>query len=185
MRRHAGSWRTLPASVWTRRASPSAATAPGATSPPSWSLMARDRGGPPLAYQLLVYPVTDYDFGTASYQSNAQGYLLTVEDMRWFWDHYLPSEAAGADPYASPLRAKSLRGLPPALVITAEYDPLRDEGAAYAARLREAGVSVTYSNYDGVFHGFLGMPLMLDKARDALREAGEALRSAFAAQLVR
>ena len=145
------------------------------------ALMARDRGGPSLVYQLLVYPVTDYGFDTPSYGENAEGYLLTRDSMRWFWGHYLKDEADGADPYASPLRAESLAGLPPALVITAEFDPLRDEGAAYATRLREAGVPVQYSSYEGMIHGFFGMSLMLDKAKQAVREAGDMVKKAFAA----
>ena len=102
--------------------------------------MARDRGGPALCYQVLVYPVTDYNFGTPSYREHAEGYLLTKEAMTWFWNHYLPSPAEGSHPMASPLRAARLNGLPAAFVLTAEFDPLRDEGEAYAARLREAGV---------------------------------------------
>src|SRR5438093_13283858 len=111
------------------------------------SLMARDRGGPPLVFQLLVYPVTDFSFDTPSYSENAEGYLLSAESMRWFWGHYLADPADGKHPHASPLQAENVRGLPPALVITAEYDPLRDEGEAYAARLKQAGVPVTVSRY--------------------------------------
>src|SRR5262249_1988123 len=91
------------------------------------ALVAKERGGPPLVHQVLIVPVTDYDFGTASYRENATGYLLTREGMRWFWAHYLAREAQGLERYASPFRAPNLAGLPPALVITAEYDPLRDE----------------------------------------------------------
>ena len=145
---------------------------------------ARGRGGPPLAYQLLIYPVTDHDFDTESYRANAEGYLLTKADMVWFWNHYLPDEAQRNHPYASPLRAPDLRGLPPALVITAEYDPLRDEGAAYATRLRAAGVPAIHRDYEGVFHGFFSMSAQIDKARQAVRDAADALRSAFAAQPV-
>ena len=101
--------------------------------------------------------------------------------MEWFWDHYLPSAAEGAQPYASPLRAERLEGLPPALVITAEFDPLRDEGEAYAERMRAAGVPVTCTRYDGMIHGFFGMPHVLDKAKQAIDQSAAALRSAFAA----
>ena len=100
------------------------------------ALMARDRRGPALRHQLLIYPVANHDFATASYEENKQGYLLSREMMRWFWNHYLARPEDGANPYASPLRAASLAGLPPAHVITAEFDPLRDEGEALAARLR-------------------------------------------------
>jgi acetyl esterase len=141
--------------------------------------MARDRGGPALAYQLLIYPVTDHAFDTRSYLENADGYLLTRGDMIWFWRHYLPSEAEGSNPYAAPLRAKDFRGLPPALVITAEFDTLRDEGEAYAARLREAGVPAESRCYPGMIHGFVGSAEVLDAGKRAIRQAGEALRAAF------
>jgi acetyl esterase len=143
------------------------------------SLMARDRGGPPLVHQLLVYPVTDAPGPTASYRDNGRDYFLTTDMMQWFWNHYLGKDPGCRDAYACPLRARDLRGLPPALVITAELDPLRDEGEAYAARLREAGVPVTLSRYDGMIHGFFGMATILDKSRAALAEAAEALRVAF------
>jgi acetyl esterase len=145
------------------------------------SLMARDRGGPSITFQLLVYPVTDRSFGTASYRENADGYFLTTAGMRWFWNHYLRDARDGANPYASPLRADSLRGLPSVLVITAEFDPLRDEGEAYAARLREAGVTAVTSRYDGVIHGFVSMAALVPQGQAAIAEAGAALRSAFTA----
>jgi hypothetical protein len=102
------------------------------------ALLARDRRGPRILLQVLVYPVTNHDFGAQSYVENATGYLLTTEDMRWFWRHYLSREEQGQEVTASPMRAKSLADLPPALVMTAGCDPLRDEGDAYAARLRHA-----------------------------------------------
>ncbi len=142
--------------------------------------MARDRGGPGIVFQLLVYPVTNYAFDTPSYQSNADGYLLTKSAMQWFWNHYLNSERDGANPYASPLRAASFAKLPPALVITAEFDPLRDEGRAYAEKLRAAGVAVVHSAYDGMIHGFFTMGHILDRGRQAMDEACAALRQAFA-----
>ena len=144
------------------------------------AIEAREQGGPPLVFQLLVYPVTDYSFSTPSYRDNADGYLLTKDSMVWFWDHYLRSEADGQDYRASPLRASDLTGLPPALVITAEYDPLRDEGEAYAARLQESGVSVTCTRYDGMIHGFYGLTAVVDKARKAVEESVAALRASFA-----
>jgi acetyl esterase/lipase len=145
------------------------------------SLMARDQGGPGLVQQVLIYPVTDNDLNTRSYIENAAGYLLTREGMRWFWNHYLADSCQGLEPHASPLRAPSLAGLPSALVITAECDPLRDEGEAYAARLRDAGVPVTVTRYDGMFHGFVRMTRILDKARTALDEIAGSLQKAFAA----
>jgi acetyl esterase len=144
------------------------------------ALMARERGGPALVQQTLIYPVTDHDLDTPSYHENATGYLLTREGMRWFWRHYLARDEQGKEPHASPLRAGSLAGLPPALVITAGCDPLRDEGEAYAARLREAGVPVTLTRYEGIFHGFIRMTRLHDKARAALDEIAGSLRKAFA-----
>jgi acetyl esterase len=144
------------------------------------TLMARDRRGPALVYQVLIYPVTNHDLNTPSYIENATGYVLTREGMRWFWNHYLAREAQGDEAYASPLRSPSLAGLPPALVVTAECDPLRDEGEAYAARLRDAGVPVTLTRYTGMFHGFARMPRILDKARVLVDEIASALQKAFA-----
>jgi acetyl esterase len=148
------------------------------------AIEAREQGGPPLVFQLLVYPVTDYSFSTPSYQDNADGYLLTKDSMVWFWDHYLRTEADGQDHRASPLRASDLTGLPPALVITAEYDPLRDEGEAYGRRLQEAGVDTTISRYDGMIHGFFGMVGIMDKSGQVMEEATAALRAAFAGAAV-
>jgi len=146
------------------------------------SLIARDRGSPSLAYQVLVYPVTDYAFDTPSYQANGKDYFLTTEMMEWFWNHYLRTPEDGNNPYASPLRATNLAGLPPALVITAEYDPLRDEGERYAQRLREAGVPVRQTRYDGMVHGFFTMPGTFDKAKQAVDEIAEELRKTAAAR---
>ena len=98
------------------------------------SLMSRDRGGCDIAFQLLVYPVTERNFDTPSYIDNAEGYQLSRDGMIWYWDHYLASAADAANPYAAPMQADDLSGLPPALVITAEFDPLRDEGEAYAEK---------------------------------------------------
>ncbi len=143
------------------------------------SLMARDRGGPRLVHQLLVYPVTDHGFDTDSYRENAEGYLLTREMMQGFWRHYLGREGDGRHPHASPLRAPDLAGLPPAHVITAEYDPLRDEGEAYARRLAAAGVPVVQRRYDGMIHGFFGFTGLIDRAREAVADAARELRRGF------
>lgn len=145
------------------------------------AMMARDRGGPPLAFQLLIYPVTDSDMGTVSYVDNADGYMLTSEGMRWFWDHYMGPDGDRRHPHASPFHAPNLSGLPPALVITAEFDPLRDEGEAYAERLRQAGVAVQVSRYDGMIHTFFGLPSLFDAAGKAIDEAVSALKEALSA----
>ncbi len=143
------------------------------------AMMARDRGGPAVCFQLLVYPVTNYAFDTPSYRENANGYLLEKEAMMWFWSHYLPSPVHGEEPYASPLRAPDLHGLPSALIITAEYDPLRDEGEAYGRRLAEARVPVRMHRYQGMIHGFLGMSPVWEQAKAAMAESAAALQQAF------
>jgi acetyl esterase len=143
------------------------------------ALGARDRGGPQVAFQLLVYPALDAAADTASYREHAEGFYLTAAGMRWYWDHYL-GPADGAAPDASPLRAAFLGGLPPALVIGAEHDILRDEGEAYAARLRDAGVPAAASRYPGVVHGFFRWRAVTPVADAALQEAATALRSALA-----
>lgn len=134
------------------------------------ALMARDRGRPPIAFQLLWVPVLDARFDTPSYSQNADGYGLNRATMQWFWKHYLTNGQDGANPYASPLRAPDLSKLPPAMILTAEYDPLHDEGFAYAEKLRAAGVPVEYHNYPGMVHGFLGPQALADSAR-AVRAA--------------
>jgi acetyl esterase len=143
------------------------------------ALLARDRGGPDLAFQLLVYPATDMTGSYPSVRQNGQGYLLTEDDMLWFREQYLPEDADLKDPIASPIYAPDLSGLPPALVITAEYDPLRDEGEAYAKLLEQAGVPVTASRYDGMIHGFFGMTALVEGGRTAVAEAAAALQTAL------
>ena len=129
------------------------------------TMLARDKGGPGICFQLLTVPVADYNFKTESYRRNADGYGLTRGAMQWFWQHYLKSEVDGAHPHASPLRQQNLRGLPPAFVTTAEYDPLIDEGAAYAKKLEAAGVPVEYKCYAGMVHMFLGPDSIPDLGR--------------------
>jgi acetyl esterase len=143
------------------------------------ALGARDRGGPAIAFQLLVYPALDAAGDTASWREYAEGYHLTADGMRWYWDHYLGG-ADGAAPDASPLRAAFVGDLPPALVIGAEYDVLRDEGEAYAARLAQAGIDATASRHPGVVHGFVRWRAVTGAAEDAIQEAAAALRSALA-----
>lgn len=132
------------------------------------ALRARDENGPALRGQLLIYPVADhYAPGTPSYIANGNDYGLTRDSMIWFWDHYLASPDDANHPYASPLRAKSLAGLPPAWVITAEYDPLLDEGERYAQALKAAAVPTEYQCFDGMQHGFFGWVGVLDRSREA------------------
>lgn len=136
------------------------------------ALRVRDEGGPALRGQLLIYPVTDYHTPpTPSYLANANGYLLTREMMMWFWEHYLSYAGEANHPHAAPLRAPDLSGLPPALVITAEFDPLRDEGERYAERLQRAGVPAQLTRYDGMIHGFLLLSELFDEGRQAMEEA--------------
>ena len=139
---------------------------------------ARDDGGPPISFQALVYPATDAGLNTPSYREFAEGYGLTALGMQRFWAMYLDG-ADGAHPDASPLRAEDLTGLPPAFVLTAEADVLRDEGEAYAERLREAGVDVTLHRYEGTTHGFWRWQAKAALARRAVRELGAALRDAL------
>jgi acetyl esterase len=128
----------------------------GATMAAVTALRARDEGGPALRGQALFYPVTDYPtLLTASYQTYANGYGLTQDNMLWFWEQYLQTPAAGTHPYASPLRAESLAGLPPACVFVAECDVLHDEGAAYAQRMQQAGVATHFEVCRGTAHSFL------------------------------
>jgi acetyl esterase len=143
------------------------------------TLQARDEGRPLPISQVLIYPVLNFAFDTPSYTENADARPLSRESMRWFWKHYLPNEEAGAHPYASPLRAASLAGLPPALVITAEYDPLRDEGEAYAQRLSGAGAPVVLSRYKKMTHQFFAMLPVVEDARKAVIEVAAGLRSVF------
>jgi acetyl esterase len=143
------------------------------------ALRARDIGGPPIALQVLVYPVVDCDLDRRSYHECDRGELiLNRRDMVWFWDHYAPDPAARVNPYASPLRASSLSGLPPAYVVTAEHDPLRDEGFAYADRLRAARVPVEHRHYGSQIHAFFTFTGVLDDADKAVTEAGSTIRSA-------
>lgn len=133
-------------------------------------LKSRDLNGPPIAAQALIYPVTDHwDAGYLSYTENAEGYGLTRDFMKWFWQHYLGPDGDRRHPYASPLRAPSVASLPPALMITAEYDPLRDEAHAYADRLEQAGNIVLRKQYHGQIHGFFGYSSMTSDADDAMQ----------------
>lgn len=147
-------------------------------------LATRDEGGPAIAHQLLLYPVIDNDFTRASYVENATGYMLSSDMMQWFWAQYLGDAGRDAGPLATPIRADSLAGLPSATIVTAEFDPLRDEGIAYAERLKAAGVAVTHDHFPGVIHGFASMLGMLPQADVAVGTAARGLRAAFAMESV-
>lgn len=142
------------------------------------ALMARDRGKPNLCFQLLVYPATDGSLSTESMRAFKE-YFLTPELVRYFWHHYMRSDADRKDPLASPAMAGNFKGLAPALIITAEFDPLRDEGEAYAEKLRAAGVPVTVTRYNGMIHGFFTMADVLDQGKKAVAESAAALKKAF------
>jgi acetyl esterase len=143
------------------------------------ALMARDRGGPHLALQVLAYPVIDAACATDSHARFGDELNLTSAEVRWCWQQYLAPDDDGSHPYASPLRAASLAGLPPALVIAPEYDPLVDEGKAYADALMAAGVPTTYSLYPGMIHSLLAFSSALPPAERAFAEIADALRAAF------
>jgi acetyl esterase len=143
------------------------------------ALAARDAGRPTIALQVLLYPVIDYNFHTPSYLECGEGYFLTRQAMEWFWTHYLERESDGRRAFASPLRAETLEGLPPALILTAGYDPLRDEGRLYAERLGRANVQVEFTCYEDMFHGFCRRFESLPQAEAALRQVATALKQAF------
>jgi acetyl esterase len=147
------------------------------------TIMAKQQGGPRIAAQLLYYPVTDASFDTGSYHQFATGYWLRRDAMQWYWDQYTTDPAKRAEITASPLRATldELSGLPPALIINGEADVLRDEGEAYAAKLRSAGVPVTAVRYQGIIHDFVMVNAMRDThaAKAATAQGGEFLRAAL------
>jgi acetyl esterase/lipase len=143
------------------------------------ALLARDEGAPEIAMQVLVYPVVDAARDTQSFVDNASGYLLTRADMDWFYACYLGGAADGADWRISPLHAPDLQRVAPAVVVTAEFDPLRDEGEAYARRLEADGVPVVHLRYDGIIHAFFGLSAAFDASRDAIQRVSTELRRAF------
>ncbi|HXX73393.1 MAG TPA: alpha/beta hydrolase, partial [Candidatus Acidoferrales bacterium] len=140
-------------------------------------MLARDRAGPRIAFQLLLCPVTNHSFDTESYRKYADGYVLTLKDMEWFCNNYLRDQRDGQNPYASPLLG-NLQSLPPALIMTAEFDPLRDDGETYAERLRETGVPVKMVRYDSMIHTWTDFP-KLKQSSTAMEQAGVELRKAF------
>jgi acetyl esterase len=145
------------------------------------AIAARDDGGPTLRFQLLVYPATDMRRTAASHGTNGQGYLLTSDTIRYFHDHYIADPAHDLDWRASPLLHPDLAGLPPAFVLTAGYDPLRDEGLQYAQRLTDSGVTAALVCFERQIHGFLPMGKVLDEANVAVQLCAAQLRQALAA----
>lgn len=143
------------------------------------SQLAARRQGPKISYQCLFYPVTDAGCDSQSFEDFAESYLLSAAMMRWFWQQYLQDVGQADDPLASPLRAESLAGLPPTTLMTAEFDPLRDEGEAMAECLREAGVPVRVQRCDGMIHGFISMAPFVEGAAHALSDAAADLRGAL------
>ena len=143
------------------------------------ALRARNENGPALVHQALIYPVTDRDYSRSSYKENGEGYGLSYASMVWFWDCYLSNEADGESPYVAPMLAEDLSGLPSAFVLTCEFDPLRDEGEAYAKRLQEAGVPTKHSRYDGMIHAFFNAGIPFTRTWDAINETAGELRKAF------
>ncbi|MFI6763361.1 alpha/beta hydrolase [Micromonospora sp. NPDC050417] len=147
------------------------------------TMLAKQRGGPQFRHQVLWYPVTDANFDTDSYREFASGFYLSRDEMMWFWDQYLPDRGKRNDPMAAPLRASidQLHGLPPALIVTEEADPLRDEGEAYAAKLRQAGVPVAQVRYQGMIHDFVMLDTLAktSAARAATAQGAQTLRTAL------
>jgi acetyl esterase len=148
------------------------------------ALRARNAGGPPIALQVLVYPVTDCDLESTSYRDPANQLMLSRESMAWFWDHYAPDPEARLHPDASPLRSANFAGLPPAVILTAEHDVLRDEGELYATRLLKAGVPVRHRRFAGQMHGFFGMVDLLPGAAEGLDYVAAAVGEHLASETV-
>ena len=143
------------------------------------ALLARDQGAPPIRFQVLIYPVTDVGAESPSYTEFADGFMLTRDSMRWFIGHYLRTKDDAADWRVSPLRAPSVAGVAPALMVTAGFDPLRDEGDAYARKLREAGVRVDSISYGGMIHGFAPMGRLIEAGNRAVAHVAATLREAL------
>jgi len=144
--------------------------------------MAKEKGKPKLSFQLLFFPVTQIGEETISLRDFAEGFFLEAQTLNWFYDHYLDADADKNDPRISPLRAKTVSGLPPAYVMVAGFDPLHDEGVAYAEKLREAGVAVTLDDYPDLVHDFILMQAVVPQAKEALVAAAGALKSALKAE---
>ena len=158
-----------------------AGTSAGGNQTAAVAQMARDKGGPVIKHQVLFCPVIDYDFDRPSYKAHGDSFALTQDSMRYFWKQYLgpDGKSNGHHPYASPIRAETLAGLPDATIITAEFDPLIDEAADYAQALKAAGVDVAYSQYAGMAHAFNELIGIFDAAREAVDEACDRVLASF------
>lgn len=140
------------------------------------ALKARDHNGPKIAFQILIYPAVDYKFDYPSMIENATGYSLTTQGMKWYWDQYMATEADLENPYFRPMAEENLKNLPPTFTLTAELDPLRDEGEIFAKRLEAAGVRSVLKRYDSLIHGFALMQGFLPEARTAMEDIAEHIR---------
>ena len=152
----------------------------GACLAATMSMHARDLDSPTIDFQLLAYPVVDADMTRQSYQDNGEGYLLTTETMRWFWDQYCPDEELRLNPALSPLQAKDLSDLPDTLVVTAEFDPLRDEGELYGERLKAAGVNADILRFDGLVHDFMATAPVFASSGAAFAQIAAQVKAALA-----
>lgn len=144
-------------------------------------IIAKERGGPSISFQILIYPITDFSFATDSFKKYKSGYFLEASALNWFRSQYLNHHEERVNHYVSPMLAGDLSGLPPALIITAEYDIVRDDGEEYAKRLREAGVKSQLIRFDGQIHGFLSMSAFMDDAETAVKQIGIVLKRHFSA----
>lgn len=149
----------------------------GATLAAATALKTRDTIGPGLAYQLLIYPSTERNFDTSSYLRHATRYGLSRQSMQWYWEQYLQGHDHDQDPYACPSTAKDFTHLAPAIIVTAEFDPLKDDGVKYERLLREAGVQTHYREYEGMIHGFANLGSVTPTAAVALRDCAELIRA--------
>jgi acetyl esterase len=142
-------------------------------------LLAKEKGKPRIAFQLLLYPTTSFRHDSPSMLTFGSGYMLNQATIEWYLAHYIPKDADRGDPRLSPLAATELKNLPPAYIVTAGFDPLRDEGSAYAEKLKAAGVSVTHVDYPSMIHGFFHLQALVPTAGEALAAAAAAVKDAL------
>ena len=147
-------------------------------------LALRDQGGPELRLQILLFPITDHEFDSESMLDSGEGFFLTADAMRWYWAQYLNDPRQAADPLASPLRATDLSGLPPAMILAAEHDPLRTQAERYASRLAEAGVATEFHCFEGMIHSFANLRGAIDRAEDAMSLVAAAVQRQLGARRI-